>query len=322
MLGHDRAIVLSASMDISPHTCSALILYIEFCDMYGFSVEPTEDTFSFFAVWLCRSQMSPVRPDTVSSYLSAISSQLESFYPNARHVRFSTLVTRTLEGCELMYRRPSTRNLPLSACDIVRKLQGFPENPNHDLLLFRAILLTAWNGLLGLFEILEPDNVKDRDIWQLPHRDNIHWIGDDDGFQLDLAYPPSEHTRVNIKRHPFIDAGVDPYQAFVAYLRSRDDLFPLHWELWLCEDGSVPTASWFKKHFRPWFPNNSLSIRTGGALALASVGVSADVIQKIGRWSLKEFQCFVRKNPAILAALLFPYKDRGSSVYASASASM
>jgi hypothetical protein len=39
--------------------------------------------------------------------------------------------------------------------------------------------------------------------------------------------------------------GNDAWHPFTRYLTLRDHLFPFHAELWLKEDGTIPTRGWF-----------------------------------------------------------------------------
>ena len=72
---------------------------------------------------------------------------------------------------------------------------------------------------------------------------------------------------------------------FNKYLASspRNHLFP---QLWLRENGTIPTRSWFlhraRFHLSSHYAGHSL--RSGGAIALAVAGAPAGCIQTISRW--------------------------------------
>ena len=61
----------------------------------------------------------------------------------------------------------------------------------------------------------------------------------------------------------------NPVTVFAHYLRLRDAAFPLHPQLWLRQDGSVPRRSWFLRRLRHYFPQDVAghSLRSGGATA-------------------------------------------------------
>jgi hypothetical protein len=58
---------------------SALNSYLAFTRLHNFPTEPTEDTLSFFVVFMSRH----INPRSVSTYLSGIAQQLEPFFPDA-----------------------------------------------------------------------------------------------------------------------------------------------------------------------------------------------------------------------------------------------
>jgi hypothetical protein len=98
----------------------------------------------------------------------------------------------------------------------------------------------------------------------------------------------------------------DLHKAFIAYLASRDKLFPYRPQLWLHQDGSVPTRAWFIHRLRCHFPPSiaGQSIQAGGATALAENGALPHVIQAAGRWASEAFLIYIRKNPFILQGLI------------------
>jgi hypothetical protein len=90
-------------------------------------------------------------------------------------------------------------------------------------------------------------------------------------------------------------------------LSLRDRSFPLRPELWLTENGVIPTRSWFLHFLRRHLSDNvgGQSLRAGGATALAEAGIPPHMVQAIGRWSSEAFQIYIRRHPVILTALLY-----------------
>jgi hypothetical protein len=90
------------------------------------------------------------------------------------------------------------------------------------------------------------------------------------------------------------------------YISSRDQLFPLHPQLWFRTNGTSPTRSWFLRRLRQFCPPDiaGQSIRAGGATALAEAGAPADLIRGAGRWTSNAFERYLRKNVIVLHALI------------------
>jgi len=115
-LVHEWSIALGLTIDNSTHLTytSALNSYLTFCKIHNFPIEPTEETFSFFIVYMS----THIKPDSVNSYLSGICNQLEPFFPDVRKRRASILVSRTLAGCRHRFGTPIHRKQPLSKTDL------------------------------------------------------------------------------------------------------------------------------------------------------------------------------------------------------------
>jgi hypothetical protein len=87
------------------------------------------------------------------------------------------------------------------------------------------------------------------------------------------------------------------------YISLRDRLHQGRLALFLREDGSIPTRSWFDSKFFALLSREfgGHSARAGGATFYASLGLSEDIIQAIGRWSSKAWKIYIRDNPTIRA---------------------
>ena len=109
--------------------------------------------------------------------------------------------------------------------------------------------------------------------------------------------------------HVLIDQEISstpPVHAFPSYLTSHDSCFPFHPQLWLRDNGSMPTCQWFITCLHHFFPSNvsGHSMHSGGATALAVAGVPFSLIQANGRWSSDAWQLYVRKHPVIVHMLM------------------
>jgi hypothetical protein len=175
----------------------------------------------------------------------------------------------------------------------------------HDDLLFEAQLSTGFAGLLRLGEMTFPDKIGDRDYRKVTLRHSLQWLPHAFAFWLpshkvDIFF---EGNRIIIKK---IIGAPDPVPAMKKYVASRDKFFPLHAELWLLANRSIPTRGWFIRRLRKYFASDvaGQSLRSGGATALAEAGAPPELIKGAGRWSSQAFERYIRKNLIILHALI------------------
>lgn len=302
----ERAICLGFSLEKSTSGTytSHLNSYLTFCNSHHFSIEPTPDTLSFYVVFMC----SHIRPSSVDSYLSGICSQLEPFYPNVRAARTSALVTRTLQGCKKMQGTAVSRKRPFSEGDLTLFLDHYGSSSNYDDVLFIAMLFTAWHCLMRLGELVDHDNPAYRSSRKSIMRASVKSCSYPRRYitfflPMHKADRLFEGSKIVLEERA---SHLDPYSRFMKYLQLRDRLFSLRPHLWLRQNGSVPTRSWFMRRLRSHFPAEygGHSLRSGGATALAIAGVPSDRIQAAGRWSSDTFQIYIRKNPVLLQAML------------------
>lgn len=159
---------------------------------------------------------------------------------------------------------------------------------------------------MRLGELVWPDRRELRDYRKVTMRHSVKLFPTGFGFTLPghKADRFFEGNEVLVNR---VAGDDDPDAAFRAYLASRDARLALRPELWLEADGTIPTRSWFISRLRRHFGSNvsGHSLRAGGATALAAAGVPPHIIQAMGRWSSDTFQIYIRKHPAVLAALLY-----------------
>ena len=300
---NERSISLGYSLDESSFGTytSALNSYLTFCKIHKFPIDPTQDTLSFYVVFLS----SHIKPDSVNSYLSGICRQLEPFFPEVRRNRNSVLVSRTMTGCMRRFGSPVKRKAPLSHADLLLVLDSIVSNPSHDDLLFAAIILTGFHALMRLGELVFPDKKELRNYRKISLRHTVSVLPHQFSFFLP-SHKADRFFEGNTIIIQKLSTPTDPYQSFLSYLTSRDSKFPIHPELWLTARGSVPTRHWFLSRLRKLFPNNiaGQSLRSGGATSLAEAGADLDTIQAAGRWSSEAFRIYIRKNPVVIHAIL------------------
>lgn len=303
-LVHERAIALGMAIDLSSWKSygSALNSYLTFVRIHNFPVEPTEETLSFFVVYMSHH----IKPDSVGTYLSGICHQLEPYFPDVRTARRSSIVSRTLKGCKRLKGTPVARKRALSLNDLAIIINDLPAAPSHNALLFTAMITTGFFALLRLGEMTFPD---DPEIWEwrkITRRSSV--IVTNVQYEFFLPSHKADHyfegNQVIVRRQQFQH---NPLALFLRYLQSRDSLFPLASPLWLTSRGDVPTRSFFMSRLHIFFDRGvgGQSMQAGGTTSLAEHGIPPSIIQPLGRWSSEAFLAYVRKNPVLIQALLF-----------------
>jgi hypothetical protein len=166
-------------------------------------------------------------------------------------------------------------------------------------------MLTGFHALLRLGELVFPDKKNLRNYRKIALRHSVALLPSQYSFFLPShkADPFFEGNTVLIQKN---NTPTDPQRPFLAYLNSRDRLFPIHPELWLTSSGRVPTRHWFITRLRKFFPKEiaGQSLRSGGATSLAEAGADLATIQAAGRWASKAFHIYIRKNPFLLHAII------------------
>ena len=193
--------------------------------------------------------------------------------------------------------------------DLGRVIRYYARSSRHDDLLFVCMLLTGFFTLMRLGELSLPDDKTLHDWRKVTRRSSVRVQADQYGFQLPhhKADRYFEGNWVIVRKKQFQH---DPLLHFLAYLTSRDRLWPLASPLWITENGQVPSRSFFTKRLRLFFDSSvgGQSMRAGGATSLAEHGIPPSIIQPLGRWSSQAFLIYIRKNPALIQAML--YSDR------------
>ncbi|KAF8239838.1 hypothetical protein L208DRAFT_1385452 [Tricholoma matsutake] len=284
--GHKHAIVLSLSIDESLNLTytSALNSYITFCRLHHFPIEPTEETLSFFAVYMSTF----IKPDSVNSYLSGVANQLEPFFPNIRTHRNSNLVKCMMAGCRRRFGSPIKCKQPLSKSDLKVVIEKLGVLHSHDERLFLMILLTGCHGLMRLGELCFPNRIASRNYRKISLRHTV--IAN--GLHYSFFLPGHKGDRFfegNTIIIQHTNATTNPYLHFILYLASHDHLHPFQPELWLREDGEVPT-----RNFSQRTSEVSLCMLGGPHLSLRLVWLLLSF-----RLSAGGPQTYIRKNPCI-----------------------
>lgn len=160
-LVRERAYALSNSLDLLTRRSysSALNSWIAFINMHDFPIEPTQDTLSFFIVYMSHH----IEPRSVESYLSGLVQQLEPDLLVIRDIRTSKFISKVLKGCMKLKSKPIQRKEALSIQDLRFLHERFAHTQTHDNYLFPALLFMGFYGLLRLGDMTFPDDPKIRE---------------------------------------------------------------------------------------------------------------------------------------------------------------
>src|SRR5258708_3606682 len=315
-LRSQRAIYLSNCLDTLTKTTyqSGMNSYITFCNTHNLDLDPSPDTLSFFISFMAHQigpSGKPISIRMITSYLSGIAHHLEPFYPSIRSIRKHLLVVKTLQGAEKTDGRSITRKLPIEDEHLRLLIAKLGSSDNFNDCLFLAICFMAYHGLMRLGEIVTPDNPKMLNFRKLSLRRTVEFIQNNSirAFKFNLPTHKADrryhgNSIIIQSRH----SPLDPVSVFSCYLDARDSSFFFLPHLWLRQDGSFPSRSWFTHKLHLFLPKefSGHSFRAGGATHLAAVGIPNDKIQAMGRWSSEAWRSYVRKNPVVLLANMSP----------------
>ncbi|KAG1747747.1 uncharacterized protein EDB91DRAFT_1048265, partial [Suillus paluster] len=278
--------------------------------LHNCPVQPTEDTLSYYMVWLSHY----IEPRSVDSYLSGIVNCLESHFTEVREARTSLLITRTLKGCKCRLSKPVQHKQPLSLEDLSLVADAFASSVKYDDILFLTLLVTGFKTLQQLAKLCWPNATKHQSYLKVPLRHSLTLTNGSASYTLPHHKSSSLGVGCEILLLGEPRAQVDPLNLFHRYISAHDDKLLHHPQLWLTGAGTIPTRAWFMHYlwrfFLPCISGHSM--RAGGATALATNGVAPALIQAAGRWSSDEFQKYIRKHPFLLHQLIHGSHFRNS----------
>lgn len=281
---------------------SALNSYLEFCSIHSFTIEPTEDTLSFYIIFMSHH----IEPRSVDNYLSGICSFLEEYFLHILHLCSSALVSRTLKGYKYLCSAPIKQKRALTYADLQMVTNVLATHTAYDSLLFLAQLFTGFDALMHLSELVWPDNTNLCKFRKLSFRHSVTISDNSCSFLLptNKSDPFFEGNCILLLRN----AGeINVYDIFLRYLCVRDSIFPQHPELWIRMNDFISVHSWFIHFLHKFFPHNITghSMHSGGATFLTEQGTPPSLIQAAGCWNSEVWQAYIRKHPLLLNAFLF-----------------
>jgi integrase len=276
---------------------SHLKSYLYFIRSHKLDVEPNETTLALYVVYM--SQF--IKPTSVESYLTGICHYLRGFYPNISNWRNAPLLLQTLRGCKKRYGTPVRRKKALSLNDLSTITVALRSSKEYDDVLFIALLLVGFFGLLRLGELVYPNDTSLDQPKKMVQRSNMQLHANSLRFELPYHKADRFFQGNTVLILPN-NGPADPIAAVARYCVLRDKQFPEATDMWIRSKGERPRRSWFIRKLRAFEVGDVAghSLRSGGATTLAENGVRLDIIQALGRWSSDAFRSYIRLHPIIL----------------------
>ena len=139
---------------------------------------------------------------------------------------------------------------PLTTIHLQSIFTALHQSRDHDDMLFLS--------MLRLGEMTVNNNPQLRDFRKIILCNSFNWVRNNYEFLLPAQKTDTtfEGNCVHISQ---IMGTPNPQPIMRLYLDSRDQLFPLHPQLWWHNNGSSPTHSWFLHHLRQYCPSDIVS---------------------------------------------------------------
>lgn len=269
--------------------------YIAFCLLHSIPLDPTPQTLSRYVAY--SSQFIASAP----KYLSGIRYFLSDLYPNFDASRSHPLVKATIRGSRKIRADPVCRKLPLRPAHLHAFLEVAQKTLSYDDLLFATILSCCFYACHRSGELVQKNGTGLFDWRKVIKRSSLSFLHGRAQYRLPYHKADPFYRGTDILFTP--QAIADPVLLLRYYVSLRDLAHGARAALFLRCDGSHPTRSWFDHRFFALLSREfgGHSARAGGATFYASLGLSEDVIQAIGRWSSTAWKIYIRDIPTVRA---------------------
>ena len=193
------------------------------------------------------------------------------------------------------------RKRPLRLCHLESFHNVAKHTKSYDDLLFITILSCCFYACHRSGELVQKSNTKGIDWRKIIKRGSL--IFEAHRAQYHLPYHKADPFYHGTDILFTTQDVADPVELLQEYAHQRDKRHGARTALFLQEDGRHPSRTWFDTKFFSLLGHDygGHSPRAGGATYLASLGLSEDVIQAIGRWSSKAWKIYIRDNPTVRA---------------------
>jgi hypothetical protein len=266
--------------------------YLRFCLQHHLPFDPTPLTLARYLAYT--SQFIASGPH----YLSGVRHFLRDLFPDYDSSRAHPLVKTTIRGSLKVRADPVRRKLPLRTSHLQAFLDIALQTQDYDDLLFITILSCGFYACHRIGELV-PASGPLFDWRKIIKRNTLILRGNRAQYRLPYH-----------KGDPFFQGSdilftsqevSNPVLMLRLYTQLRDHTHGARSPLFLRENGQHPSRAWFDQKFFKLVDHSygGQSVRAGGATFYASLGISEDVLQAIGRWSSSAWKIYIRDYPAI-----------------------
>lgn len=271
--------------------------YLHFCISHSIPIDPTPQTLSRYIAYT--SQYIASGP----KYLTGVRHFLAELYPDFDMNRSSPLVQTTITGSKKIRGDGVKRKLPLRLSHLQAFLDIARTSGRYDDFLFVVILSCCFYACHRSGELIVKNETSLFDWRKVIKRASLHFADGRAGYHLPYHKADRYYRGTDIL-HTTQDIA-NPVDLLKEYASKRDAIHYGRRALFICEDGSHPNRSWFDSKFFALLDRayGGHSARAGGATYYASLGLSEDIIQALGRWSSQAWKDYVRDNPTVRAEL-------------------
>ncbi|KAJ7150092.1 hypothetical protein C8R43DRAFT_823077, partial [Mycena crocata] len=212
-------------------------------------------------------------------YLTGARHFLQDLYPDFDENRKHPLVQATIRGSKKIRADPVHRKLPLRPSHLATFLEIALVTGTYDDFLFIVILSCCFYACHRSGELIQKNQKALVDWRKIIKRGTLTFERGRAGYRLPYHKGDPFYRGTDIL---FTEQDIaNPVVLLRDYASRRDKLFPYRTELFLRENGSSPTRSWFDSKFFAILDHSfgGHSPRAGAATFYASLGLSEDVIQ-------------------------------------------
>ena len=271
--------------------------YVYFCLSHSLPIDPTPTTLARYIAYTSQFIASGPR------YLSGARHFLSVLYPTFDANRAHPLVQATICGSRKVRADPVHRKLPLCPHHLAHFMRLAEASGLYDDLLFVVILSCGFYACHRIGELVQRNDRSLFDSRKVIKRASLTFSLRRAQYHLPYhkADPFFRGTTILLGSHDV----ACPVQLLSSFVTRRDALHHGRSPLSLTEQGHHPTRQWFDRRFFSTF-NRSFgghSLRAGGATYFASLGLSEDIIQALGRWSSQAWKVYIHDNPTVRAEL-------------------